>query len=474
MSELVRLSLAEARAGLKDRQFSSRELTEAVLENIRQRNGELNAYLHVAVESALAGAEQYDNNPDAFTSPVAGIPIAVKDTIITKGLPTTAGSKMLAGYIPPYDATVVEQLRAAGAIIVGKTNCDEFAMGASGENSAYGPTRNPHDTNRVPGGSSSGSAAAVAADMTIAALGSDTGGSVRQPAALCGVVGLRPTYGSVSRHGLIAMASSLDVIGPLTKTVDDAAIMLSALAGPDAHDATSHDAKRWTPAALLGRPIKGLRIGVPKQYFPESTDPAVVAAVKNAIDALSARGAEVVEIDLPLTNMALAAYYVIVPAEVSSNLARYDGIRYGLSQDGNDLTDHYRHTRTQGFGDEVKRRIMLGTFSLSAGYADQYYLQAAKVRRLLTEEYAKAFGVVDVIAAPTSPTVAPPLGQKLDPLSQYAADIFTTPASLAGLPALSIPVGTEGLPIGLQLIGPRFGESSILSLAKAYENLSSE
>lgn len=475
MSELQTLSITAAHAGLVSRSFSARELTEAVLRSIRERNGELNAYLHVAVESALAAADKYDENPDAFPSALAGIPMAIKDTIVTTTLPTTAGSKMLAGYISPYDATVVAKLRHAGAVIIGKTNCDEFAMGASGENSAYGPTRNPRDVTRVPGGSSSGSAAAVAADLTIAALGSDTGGSIRQPASMCGVVGVRPTYGAVSRSGLIAMASSLDTIGPLTKTVADAAHVLAAIGGADPRDTTSHQAPTWQVAELLERPIKGLRVGVPKQYFPEVIDPTVATAVRGAIKRLAELGATIVDLDLPLTEMALAAYYVIVPAEVSANLARYDGIRYGLSLTNGDLTEHYRQTRSQGFGDEVKRRIMVGTFSLSAGYADQYYLQAAKVRRMLTDEYVQAFSAVDVIAAPTAPSVAFKLGQAVDPISMYLADVFTTPASLAGLPALSVPIPVaKGLPIGLQLIGPRFGEPVVLSLAHQFEQQSAE
>lgn len=473
MNDLAQLSVTEARAGLDRGDFSSRELTEGVLAQIRSRNSELNAYLHVSLEPSLAAADAYDENPKRFTDPLAGIPIAVKDTIMTCGLPTTAGSKILAGYVPPYDATVIERLRDAGAVIIGKTNCDEFAMGASGENSAYGPTRNPVDPTRVPGGSSSGSAAAVAADMAMAALGTDTGGSIRQPAGLCGVVGMRPTYGTVSRYGLIAMASSLDTIGPITKTVADAAAVVSTLSGADPRDATSRESKHWSADALLSRDCTGLKIGVPKQYFPEAMDPAVAAAAREAIDALAAAGATIVPIDLPLTDLALAVYYVIVPAEVSSNLARYDGIRYGMSAAAESLTEHYRRTRSQGFGDEVKRRIMLGTYSLSAGYADKYYLQATKVRRLISNEFSKAFAGVDVIATPTSPHRAFKLGEKLDPLSLYLADVFTTPASLAGLPAISVPMPITGLPAGLQLIGPRHSDDLVMSLAHRYEQSAS-
>ncbi|MFH0951639.1 MAG: Asp-tRNA(Asn)/Glu-tRNA(Gln) amidotransferase subunit GatA [Patescibacteria group bacterium] len=472
MTDLATLSITQARAGLDSVKFSSSELTEAVLRNIEMKDKELNAYLHISRQEAMAGAERYDDNPKAYQGQLAGIPIAVKDAIITKDIPTTAASKILENYRPPYDATVIARLKKGGAVIVGKTNCDEFAMGASGENSAYGPTKNPHDTTRVPGGSSAGSAAAVAADMCLAALGGDTGGSIRQPAGFCGIVGLRPTYGSVSRYGLIAMASSLDVIGPMTKTVKDAALLLSDIAGPDKNDATTGQARIWQADKLLSEKIKGKVIGLPKEYFPNKMNRRVKEKVMAGIDRLKAAGAAVKEIEMPLTELALAAYYVIVPAEVSTNLARYDGIRYGLAEDVSGvLAEFYQRNRQHGFGDETKRRIMIGTYSLSAGYADRYYLQAVKIRQLIINEFKEAFKKVDIIATSTSPEVAFKLGERqADPLNMYLADIFTVPASLAGLPAVSVNVGVvDKLPVGLQLIGPWYGEAAILSLAGIFD-----
>ncbi|MFC1662800.1 Asp-tRNA(Asn)/Glu-tRNA(Gln) amidotransferase subunit GatA [Patescibacteria group bacterium] len=472
-SSLATLTLTQASAKLKSREISSLELTQAVIESAKKRNDELNMYLHIDEAGAYESAKFFDNNPDNYDSPLAGVPIAVKDTIITRGLPTTAGSKMLNDYVPPFDATVINKLKSAGSIIIGKTNCDEFAMGASGENSAYGPTKNPVDPRRVPGGSSSGSAAAVAADAAIAALGSDTGGSVRQPAGFCGVVGLRPTYGLVSRYGLIAMASSIDTIGPITKTADDAAAVLSVIAGPDDNDSTTHQSKKLIADKLLKEKIKGLTIGVPKQFFPEAMDESVKGLVWRAIDKFKDMGLKIKEIDLKMSKLSLATYYVIVPSEVSTNLARYDGLRYGqTTRKINGLLDLYKANRSL-FGAEAKRRIMIGTFSLSSGYADKYYLQAAKVRRLIYNEFKLAFNDVDLIASPTSPTTAFKLGEKFnDPLTMYLSDVLTAPAGMAGLPAISINAGlVNKLPVGLQLIGPWLNEGRILSAASAWEKL---
>jgi aspartyl-tRNA(Asn)/glutamyl-tRNA(Gln) amidotransferase subunit A len=401
------------------------------------------------------------------------VPIAIKDVFVTKGVKTTAGSRILANYVPPYDATAVVRLEQAGAVILGKTNCDEFAMGSSNENSAWKPVHNPRDLSRVPGGSSGGSAAAVAADLAVVALGSDTGGSIRQPASFCGVVGLKPTYGRVSRYGLIAFASSLDHVGPLAKTTKDAALVLKTIAGRDPMDATSADLPVPDYVAEIDKPVRGWKIGVPKEYFGEGLDREVRAAVEAGIQKLAKLGCEVLPISLPHTSYAISTYYVIATAEASANLARFDGVRYGQRSAGvRGLSEMYRRTRDEGFGPEVKRRIMLGTYALSAGYYDAYYLKAQKVRTLLTRDFEEAFTKVDAIVAPTSPTAAFKLGEKVDdPLAMYLADIYTVTANLAGIPGISIPCGDtrDKLPIGMQIFGKHFDEAAILRLAHAYE-----
>jgi len=413
---------------------------------------------------------------DTPLPPLAGVPVAIKDVMVTKGLRTTAGSRILDKFIPPYDCTAVTRLEAAGAIVLGKTNCDEFAMGSSNENSAYGPVRNPHDKTRVPGGSSGGSAAAVAAGMAVAALGSDTGGSIRQPASLCGVVGLMPTYGRVSRYGLIAFASSLDHIGPLTKTVRDAAILLGVMAGHDPMDSTSAQVPVPDYEQELNRPVKGLKIGIAKEYFGEGLDTDVGAAVEAAIADLQKQGVDVVPISLPHTKYAVPTYYVIATAEASANLARYDGVRYGYrSANPRTLSDMYRRSRDEGFGPEVKRRIMLGTYALSAGYYDAYYLKAQRVRTLLARDFEAAFQKVDAIVTPTAPTPAFKLGEKTDdPLAMYLADIYTVTGDLVGVPGISVPCGKTraGLPIGLQVLGRHFDEATMLRVAQAVEQRS--
>jgi aspartyl-tRNA(Asn)/glutamyl-tRNA(Gln) amidotransferase subunit A len=405
--------------------------------------------------------------------PLAGVPVGIKDVMSTRGVRTTAGSKSLEKYIPPYDATAVARMEAAGALVLGKMNCDEFAMGSSNENSAFHPVRNPRDLNRVPGGSSGGSAAAVAADMAVVTLGSDTGGSIRQPASFCGVVGLMPTYGRVSRYGLIAFASSLDHIGPLARTVKDAAIVLGTIAGRDPMDATSADVPVPDYVAELDKPVPGMKIGVAKEYFGDGLDDEVRQAVEAAIDKLKTLGCEIVPVSLPHTPYAIPTYYLIATAEASSNLARYDGVRYSRrAREVKTLSEMYRRSRDEGFGAEVKRRIMLGTYALSAGYYDAYYLKAQKVRTLLTRDFDEAFGKVDAIVTPTCPTAAFRLGEKSnDPLAMYLADIYTVTADLAGIPGISIPCGEtkEKLPIGLQILGKHFDESSILRVAHAYE-----
>jgi aspartyl-tRNA(Asn)/glutamyl-tRNA(Gln) amidotransferase subunit A len=395
--------------------------------------------------------------------PLGGVPVAIKDVMVTKGVRTTAGSKILGNYIPPYDCTAVARLEAAGAVVLGKLNCDEFAMGSSNENSAWKPVHNPRDLTRVPGGSSGGSAAAVAADMAVATLGSDTGGSIRQPASFCGVVGLMPTYGRVSRYGLIAFASSLDHIGPLTKTVKDAAIVLRTIAGRDPMDSTSADVPVPDYVAELEKPVRGLKIGVAKEYLGEGLDKEVRSAIEAAIQKLAKLGCEIVEVSLPHTKYAIPAYYIVATAEASSNLARFDGVRYGYrAKDARTLSEMYRRSRDQGFGAEVKRRIMLGTYALSAGYYDAYYLKAQKVRTLLTRDFEEAFKKVDAIVTPVSPTAAFKLGEKVDdPLAMYLADIYTVTADLAGIPGISVPCGEtkEKLPIGLQILGRHFDEA---------------
>ncbi|HEY77000.1 MAG TPA: Asp-tRNA(Asn)/Glu-tRNA(Gln) amidotransferase subunit GatA [Thermoflexia bacterium] len=468
---LYELTIHEARRLLDAGEVSAEELTEAVLARILEVDNDVQAYITLMPEEALEQARAIDAGGGSG-APLRGIPLAVKDVLCTAGVPTTCGSRILENFIPPYDATVVARLRAAGAIIIGKTNTDEFAMGSSTENSAFFPTHNPWDLSRVPGGSSGGSAAAVAAGECLGALGTDTGGSVRQPAALCGVVGLKPTYGRVSRYGLVAFASSLDQVGVLTKDVTDAAIVLGVIAGHDPMDSTSVDAPVPDYTAALTGDIRGMRVGVPKEYFIEGMQPEVEEAVRAAVDQLADLGAEVVEVSLPHTDYALPVYYLIAPAEASANLARYDGVRYGLRVQGTDLEETYKATRGRGFGPEVKRRIMLGTYALSAGYYDAYYLKAQKVRTLIKQDFDRAFEQVDVIVAPTTPTTAFRLGEKVDdPLQMYLSDVFTLSMNLAGICGLSLPCGfdRQGLPIGMQVIGPAFGEETVLRVAYAYE-----
>jgi aspartyl-tRNA(Asn)/glutamyl-tRNA(Gln) amidotransferase subunit A len=433
----------------------------------------LNAYLALTPERALEQARAADEARAAGREGgLLGIPLAVKDVLCTEGVPTTAGSRILEGFTPPYDATVLRRLKEAGAVILGKTNTDEFAMGSSTENSAYVTTRNPWDLSRVPGGSSGGSAAAVAADACLGALGTDTGGSVRQPASLCGVVGLKPTYGRVSRYGLIAFASSLDQVGVLTKDVTDAAVLLGAIAGHDPRDSTSVDAPVPDYWAALTGDVRGVRVGVPREYFIEGMQVEVEAAVRAGVGTLAALGAEIREVSLPHTDYALPVYYLIAPAEASANLARYDGVRYGLRAESGSLDKMYRTTRGQGFGPEVKRRIMLGTYALSAGYYDAYYLKAQKARTLIKVDFDRAFEEVDVILGPTSPSTAFPIGERIDdPLQMYLSDVFTLSMNLAGICGLSVPCGfdEQGLPIGMQLTGPAFGEEQVLRVAHAYE-----
>jgi len=471
--QLTSLGVAGARAGLAAGHFTSVELTKAFLERIEGVDGTLHAFLRTTPDEALEAASTADSaRARGDARPLLGIPLAIKDVLMTGGIETTAGSRILKGFVPPYSATAVQRLQAAGAIILGKTNTDEFAMGTSTANSGFGPTRNPWDLERVPGGSSGGSAAAVAADEAPAALGTDTGGSVRQPASFCGIVGLKPSYGRVSRYGLIAYGSSLDQIGPITKTVTDAALLLELITGADPRDSTTMPLNATDfPAALTGD-IEGMRIGIPEEYFVEGIQPEVEGAVRAAIDHFASLGAEIVPINLPNTELALPVYYLVVTAEASANLARYDGIRFGLSVDGDSIFDHFRQTRGAGFGPEVKRRIMLGTYALSAGYYDAYYLKAQQVRTLIKQDFDEAFADVDVILSPTSPTTAFRIGEKVDdPLAMILTDIFTTSANLAGLCGISVPCGFDagGLPIGLQLLGPSLGEDKILRSAYAYE-----
>ena len=471
---LAALTLQEASDRLRRGEISSRELTDAVYERIAATDETVHAYLILARDAAMEQARQADERlkrNDALT-PLLGIPIAVKDNFLSRGLRTTCASKILRDFIPPYDATAVAKLRAAGAVIVGKTNLDEFAMGSSAENSAFFPTRNPWNPQRIPGGSSGGSAAAVAADQCIAALGTDTGGSIRQPAAFCGVVGLKPTYGRVSRYGIIAFASSMDQVGPLTKDVRDASLLLQAIAGHDPADSTS--AARAVPdfSAALSGDVKELRIGVPKEYFVSAMQPEVDQKVRQAIRELENHGAIVKEISLPYTEYAVAVYYIVATAEASSNLARYDGMRFGHRADARDLAETYRVSRDEGFGAEVKRRIMLGTYALSAGYYDAYYLKAQRVRTLIKKDFDEAFQHCDAILTPTAPTTAFKIGEKIDnPLQMYLSDIYTISVNLAGLPALSLPCGfdNDGMPIGLQIIGKRFDEPTILRVAYQFE-----
>jgi aspartyl-tRNA(Asn)/glutamyl-tRNA(Gln) amidotransferase subunit A len=473
--ELNSLSIDAARTAVQERRTSAVALAEAHYARIQKEDGQIGAFLTPSRERALQQAERMDRMAAEGKTlpPLGGVPVGIKDVMSTRGVRTTAGSKILDKYVPPYDCTAVAKLESAGAVLLGKMNCDEFAMGSSNENSGFHCVRNPRDLGRVPGGSSGGSAAAVAADMAVATLGSDTGGSIRQPASFCGVVGLMPTYGRVSRYGLIAFASSLDHIGSLTKTVKDAAIVLSTIAGRDPMDSTSADVPVPDYVAELDKPVRGLRLGVAKEYFGEGLDEKVRQAVEAAIDALKKLGCEIVPVSLPHTPYAIPTYYLIATAEASSNLARYDGVRYShRARDVKTLSEMYRRSRDQGFGAEVKRRIMLGTYALSAGYYDAYYLKAQKVRTLLTRDFEQAFQKVDAIVTPTSPTAAFRLGEKSnDPLAMYLADIYTVTADLAGIPGISVPCGQtrEKLPIGLQILGKHFDEATILRIAHAYE-----
>jgi aspartyl-tRNA(Asn)/glutamyl-tRNA(Gln) amidotransferase subunit A len=471
---LTDLTIHELAARFRRGDATPTQAAREYLDRIAALDSKVKAYLTVTGEAALARAAEADARFKSGTprGPLDGVPLGLKDVFCTRGVRTTCGSKILEGFVPPYDATVVARLVRAGAVILGKLNMDEFAMGSSTENSAYFTTRNPWDLSRVPGGSSGGSAAAVAADLAAATLGTDTGGSIRQPAAFCGNVGLKPTYGRVSRFGLIAFASSLDQVGPFAKDVLDAALMLQAVAGHDPMDSTSAAIPVPDYAAELDGGVRGLRIGIPAEYFIEGLDAEVEAAVRAAVETLEGLGAKTESVSLPHTEYGLAAYYLIAPAECSSNLARYDGVKYGLRVPGaRDLIDMYSRTRGAGFGTEVKRRVMLGTYALSAGYYDAYYGKAQKVRTLVQRDFQKAFERVDVIVAPTTPSVAFKMGERADPLSMYLNDVFTIPVNLAGLPGLSVPAGftKSGLPIGLQVIGKAFDEATLLRTAKAYE-----
>ncbi len=474
MSAPTAWTVDSIRAALAGEKTSARELTTEFYARIEKQNASLNAFLALCPERAFAQADRIDALVKAGGSlpPLAGVPMAIKDVIATRGVPTTCGSRILEGYLPPYDATAVARLEGAGAIVLGKTNCDEFAMGSSNENSAYGPVRNPVALDRVPGGSSGGSAAAVAAGLAVAALGTDTGGSIRQPGSFCGIPAMMPSYGRVSRYGLIAFASSLDRIGPFATTVRDAALIMAVIAGRDANDSTSAAAPVADYAAELDKPIKGLRIGIPQEYFGEGMDAAVRQKIEAGIELLKKLGCQPVELKMPHTDYAIAAYYIVATAEASSNLARYDGVRYGLRVPGATLAEMYKKTRGRGFGPEVKRRIMLGTYALSAGYYDAYYKKAQQVRALIARDFAEAFSRVDAIVTPTSPVPAFRLGERTDdPLQMYLADIYTVTGSLAGVPGISLPCGKtpEGLPVGLQIFGNTFGESRVLQLAHSFE-----
>jgi aspartyl-tRNA(Asn)/glutamyl-tRNA(Gln) amidotransferase subunit A len=460
-------------AGLRARKYSATELAQGLLERIGRSQPELNAFISIESEAALAAAAAADRQlASGAAPPLTGVPIAHKDIFCGIGSRTTCGSKMLANFISPYDATVVARLRAAGAVVLGKTNMDEFAMGSSNETSYFGPVRNPWDRARVPGGSSGGSAAAVAARLVPAATATDTGGSIRQPAALCGVTGIKPTYGRVSRYGIVAFASSLDQAGVIARTAEDAAILLGHCAGFDAHDSTSVDAPVPDYVAGLERPLTGLRIGLLKEFFDKGLDPAVEACLRAGLEVLRAQGASLREVSLPNLPLSVPTYYVVAPAECSSNLARFDGVRFGhRCENPRDLKDLYERSRGEGFGAEVKRRIMTGTYVLSAGYYDAYYLKAQRVRALIAGDFARAFGEVDVLIGPTTPTAAFEIGAKMnDPVTMYLNDIYTIGANLAGLPAISIPCGfVKGLPVGLQIVGAHFAEERILNVAHRYQ-----
>ncbi len=479
MTDPADFTLVEAAASLRSGAQTSVALTEAVLTRASLTEAAVHAYLTIDRSGALAAAEAADRRISEGRSigPLDGLPIALKDNMMTRGVETTASSKILAGYIPPYDGTVVARLREAGSVFIGKTNLDEFAMGSSTENSAFGPTRNPWNLDTVPGGSSGGSAAAVAAGSALAGLGSDTGGSIRQPAALCGLVGMKPTYGLVSRYGLIVFASSLDQIGPLTHTVEDAAILYEAIAGHDPLDATSFPGPAPSGTERLAEGVNGLRVGIVNELSGEGIDAEVMAAFRTTVERLASAGAEIVELSLPSTATALSAYYLIAPAECSANLARFDGVRYGLRIDGGTVDEMMSRTRADGFGPEVIRRILLGTYALSAGYYDAFYGQAQRVRTLIIQEFAEAYEQVDVLVSPTAPAPAFELGAKTqDPLSMYMQDICTIPSNLSGHPAISVPVGlsTTGLPIGFQVMAPALGETVMFQVAATIEKLADD
>ena len=468
-------SLAELATGLRNKEFSSEELTRSMLERINQYDSELNSFITVADEQAMAQARHADDKlANGSAGPLTGIPIAQKDIFCTEGIRTSCGSKMLDNFISPYDATVVQKYNDAGAVMIGKTNMDEFAMGSSNETSFYGAVKNPWNTQTVPGGSSGGSAAAVAARLVPAATGTDTGGSIRQPAALCGITGIKPTYGRVSRYGMIAFASSLDQAGAMTGSAEDSAIMLNAMAGFDVKDSTSIDKDVPDYTAALSNDIKGLKIGLPKEYFGEGLDAGVAEKVEQAIAEYKKLGAEIVEISLPNSSLSVPVYYVVAPAECSSNLSRFDGARFGYRcDDPKDLEDLYKRSRGEAFGPEVKRRIMIGTYALSAGYYDAYYLKAQKLRRLISEDFKQAFEKVDVIMGPTTPSTAFKIGEKSDdPITMYLSDIYTIATNLAGLPGMSVPAGfSNNMPVGLQIIGNYFDESRLLNVAHQYQNV---
>ena len=475
--ELCDYQAAELARLLRKREISSREITESALRRIENKDKTLNAFLTVTPEFALKQADSADKKfkEGKDISPVTGIPVAIKDNLCTKGIRTTCASKILEHYMPPYDATVVKKIMQKGAVLIGKTNMDEFAMGSSTENSAFGPTRNPWNIKRVPGGSSGGSACAVASGEAVLAIGSDTGGSIRQPASFCGVTGMKPTYGRVSRYGLISYASSLDQIGPIGRSVEDCAMLMDVIAGYDKRDTTSVNVPKPDFSGSLSSDINGLRIGLPKEYFVEGLDPLVKEKVIDAVNLLSSHGADIVEISLPRTPFAVSAYYLIATAEASSNLERYDGVKYGLrvERDQAGLEEMYEYTRSEGFGDEVKRRIMLGCYVLSAGYYDAYYLKAQKARTLIKDDFDRAFQDVDCIITPTSPSAAFKIGEKSDdPVKMYLVDIYTVSLNLSGLPGISVNCGTiDGLPVGLQIIGKPFDEETLFRAGHAYQQI---
>lgn len=472
-TSLHSLTIHEALDGLRAKEYSAVELTQSVLDRVDALEGDIQAYISVTADHALAQAEAADKKRNqGEEAPLLGIPLAIKDVLATEGIITTCGSQILKNFVPPYTATAVQKLEDAGMVMVGKTNTDEFAMGSSTENSSYQTTHNPWDLTRVPGGSSGGSAAAVAADLALGSLGSDTGGSVRQPGAFCGVIGLKPSYGRVSRYGLVAYGSSLDQLGPITKNVRDAALMLNVIAGQDRRDSTSVANAVPDYGSALIEDIEHIRVGIPEEYFIDGMQPEVEKSVRDAISQLEALGAEIIPISLPYTEKALAAYYLIATSEASANLTRFDGVRFGYSAQADSMLENYRQSRGAGFGPEVKRRIMLGAYALSAGYYDAYYLKAQQVRTLLKQDFEQAFEKVDVIAAPVAPTTAFKIGEKIsDPLEIFLTDVFTVSLNLSGMCGISVPCGfdNDSMPIGLQLIGPHMGEEIILRAAYAYE-----